>query len=326
MSVVLPLHNAQEFLDSALAQLQALDSTVQYQFVVIDDHSTDSTFETIQGWDVHLGDHMVVERAVRRGVAEARNQALLHCTGEFVWFVDADDHWDGAIVRDMLAAAGTADLVVSNARKIALDSTSRGEIVDAERSEVISGAEAFTRLLEGTLQGHLWNKLFRRTALPPGIFPTTRAHSDLGALLEVLPSFGAVSLVPVSHYTYVLRSGSILNSPDYKWQDLGACFATAQRVAESIPGPRVERALLRFKYRNLVVPFANELSRRRDSISEEDLRSLRRQNKSRARLSDTLRVGLLSPLAVQVAMIRIFPSLYELLYRRNRSDRWTPIT
>lgn len=265
VSVVVPIHNASSYLDRTLEHLCALDRRIDYEFILIDDHSTDDSLSRINTWHSSLPGAVKVLNAERRGVAHARNQAIAHASGEFVWLTDADDTWAATIVADLYdrAVVTGAEVVVCNAIKRSPAGQDLGAITDAASAETFSGREAFVRLLDGRLQGHLWNKLFRRRLLLDNPFPPTRAHSDLGGMLRALPAAGTVAGIPVAPYVYIQNPGSILNSDEYDSADLEACLETAFEESNRLGLDRREMsAFTEFKYRNIVVPIVNEYARR----------------------------------------------------------------
>ncbi|MCJ1706812.1 glycosyltransferase [Microbacterium sp. VKM Ac-2923] len=265
ITVIVPVHNAGSYLDRTLENLRALDTRVDYEFILVDDHSVDDSRLRIDGWGAVLPGEVTVLAAGQRGVAHARNQALAVATGAYVWLTDADDSWDPTIVVDMYERARTtgADVVVCNATKRSPNGVGLGLITDATIEETVPGPVAFTRLLDGRLQGHLWNKLFRRDLLGENPFPPTRAHSDLGGMLRILPAARAVATLPVSRYVYFQNPGSILNSDEYDSSDLETCLRIATEVRATLPGPsEANGPFIEFKYRNVIVPVVNEFARR----------------------------------------------------------------
>jgi glycosyltransferase involved in cell wall biosynthesis len=87
-SVVVPCYNEQEFLNqSVLSALQ--QSCPPKEIVVVDDGSTVPI--TIGSDHARRGVRLI--RTPNRGCGPARNAALPLCSGEYVAFLDADDHW-----------------------------------------------------------------------------------------------------------------------------------------------------------------------------------------------------------------------------------------
>ena len=87
VSVIIPAYNAEAFLARALRSVEA-QTYGDYEVVLIDDGSTDSTARIAQSFNriryidrPHLGE------------AEARSRGLEEARGDLVAFLDADDEW-----------------------------------------------------------------------------------------------------------------------------------------------------------------------------------------------------------------------------------------
>lgn len=87
VSVLIPTYNREAFLEAAIASVRA-QNVRDYEIVIWDDGSTDSTPDVIRG----LEDVRYV-LAPHKGVAHARNQLVQLAQGEFIAFLDADDLW-----------------------------------------------------------------------------------------------------------------------------------------------------------------------------------------------------------------------------------------
>lgn len=99
ISVVMPCFNAEAFvaeaLDSVLGQTYP-----DVEVIAVDDGSSDRSRDIVRGY----GDRVTLLVQQNRGPYPARNAGLRAATGEFVAFLDADDHWR----RDCLQALHAA--------------------------------------------------------------------------------------------------------------------------------------------------------------------------------------------------------------------------
>jgi glycosyltransferase involved in cell wall biosynthesis len=88
VSVVIPTRNMGEFVVQAV-ESAITQSLVPHEVIVVDDNSTDGTFERL----ANMPPPVRVLRGPGQGAAIARNLALLAATGDYVAFLDADDMW-----------------------------------------------------------------------------------------------------------------------------------------------------------------------------------------------------------------------------------------
>lgn len=87
-SVIIPTYNRFEWVRAALESVLAQEFS-DYEIVVIDDGSTDGTFERLQGY----GARIKLLRQANAGPAAARNRGLSEARGQYVAFLDSDDLW-----------------------------------------------------------------------------------------------------------------------------------------------------------------------------------------------------------------------------------------
>ncbi|CAG9613764.1 Undecaprenyl-phosphate 4-deoxy-4-formamido-L-arabinose transferase [Bacillus rhizoplanae] len=114
VSVIIPVYNAGKYITQCIESL--LNQTLQEcEFIFINDGSTDNSRKVIEKYK-KLDDRITLINQENQGVSIARNTGLHVATGEYVGFVDADDH----IEKDMYeilynsAKQGNCDVVISN--------------------------------------------------------------------------------------------------------------------------------------------------------------------------------------------------------------------
>lgn len=325
VSVVMAVWNAEGYLPAAIEQLQA-QTMGDFEVVVVDDASQDDTPVVLKDWAERDTRVRVLRHDERAGVARARNLAVSHASGTYVWFTDVDDRWSPQILQRLTerAEATQADVVVCGAVGVVDGTDGPGDVIPGAYGEPVAGGlEAVRRLLLGEIQGHLWNKLFRRCLFDDVRFPATRAFSDLGAMGWLLGRAGTVSLLPENLYTYLIRQGSILNSREVRAEDLLDCRESVRGAVAAAGGfPALAREFRRFEYAMVFIPTLNDQIRR--GLDDERARRVRRRVRSEIRLADVVRLAAAKQwrLAAAAAAMKTAYPAYAGAYRTFRRLKW----
>ncbi len=256
VTIVMPVRNGQGYLPAARAQIEALVGPA-VEILVIDDASDDDTPALLAEWADVDPRVTVLRQDPRQGVAAGRNRAVLEARGDYLWFTDCDDEWSPSIVQRMLEVAQerSSDVVVCQADSRREGGGPGDELPENLGLQDLDGDAALRFLLRGHIRGHLWNKLFARTLFDDVRFPATWAHSDLGAMGDILVRARQVTLIDDVLYTYILRPGSIISSGSGRSRDLldvldritGATHLMVDRSG-------VERDLCTFAYLEVYLP------------------------------------------------------------------------
>ena len=116
LTVLTAVHNGARFLDRTIESILVQDFA-DFEFVIVDDGSTDATAEILQRWAVR-DPRIVIERITRHaGLAAALNRGLAVARGEYVGKQDSDDICVNGRLRaqvDLLDRAPDAALVSAN--------------------------------------------------------------------------------------------------------------------------------------------------------------------------------------------------------------------
>jgi glycosyltransferase involved in cell wall biosynthesis len=100
VSVLIPCHNAQDYVGAAVRSVLA-QTWRDLEVIVVDDASTDASADVLAMID---DDRLEVIRGEKKGAATARNRAFAASSGVFVLYLDADDLVDPNHVRNLYAA------------------------------------------------------------------------------------------------------------------------------------------------------------------------------------------------------------------------------
>lgn len=98
LSIIIPIYNAEEFIDSAIQQIlkEGLDS---FEIILVDNNSTDHSWRILEAWAARQAEVKIFKES-KQGAGVARNKGFKQAVGEFVYFFDVDD----VIVRGALVA------------------------------------------------------------------------------------------------------------------------------------------------------------------------------------------------------------------------------
>jgi glycosyltransferase involved in cell wall biosynthesis len=88
-SVIIPTYNRADFVTEAVDSVLR-QSFKDYEIIVIDDGSTDTTTEALEQY----GRTITVMHQANRGVSAARNAGIRKANGTWIAFLDSDDEWN----------------------------------------------------------------------------------------------------------------------------------------------------------------------------------------------------------------------------------------
>lgn len=164
ISIIIPTYNRASTLSRAIESVQA-QTTSDWELIVVDDGSTDSTPDVLEGHAARMGDRLMVIRQQNCGCSAARNRGIEHARGEFLAFLDSDDEFlphKLARQKELFAAFPQLDFVYSDYSFVDLDGQRTSSAFDAKfpiarsvscneiaKGLYVAGTELFSTLLQG---------------------------------------------------------------------------------------------------------------------------------------------------------------------------------
>lgn len=143
LSIIIPMYKVEDYIAECLQSILRQDYRkigFDYELILVDDGSPDNCVKVAQSILSRLPYKLI--RQSNQGLSMARNAGLEVATGEFVWFVDADD-WISDDSFSALVGIDTTDLdaIAINARDAVEGAVPRIDFGDTAGS-VVSGLEA----------------------------------------------------------------------------------------------------------------------------------------------------------------------------------------
>lgn len=88
LSIIIPLYNKEEYIKDTIESVLSQDFT-DYEVLVINDGSTDNSLSVVESIN---NQHIRIIDKNNEGVSATRNRGLSEAKGEYICFLDADDH------------------------------------------------------------------------------------------------------------------------------------------------------------------------------------------------------------------------------------------
>ncbi|MDC9810824.1 MULTISPECIES: trifunctional glycosyltransferase/class I SAM-dependent methyltransferase/polysaccharide deacetylase [Rhizobium] len=138
ISFLIPAYNAEDTLAECLASLQQ-QTRSNWQAVVVDDGSSDRSWEILQGM-AETDSRILPVRQPNAGAAAARNHAARLAAAPLLCMLDADDWVDSRYIENMLPAADAALPVIAHCayRRVAPD----GRMMPVAQAPILTGDHA----------------------------------------------------------------------------------------------------------------------------------------------------------------------------------------
>ena len=155
ISLLIPVYNAGDFIHKCLKSILNQNTSFEHEVVLVDDGSTDKSLEIIKAYQLEYSNIVLIQQE-NSGSAIARNTALKHAKGEFLWFIDQDDFIESDVLSKIYHILNTdsPEVVLMGWKHINSD----GEILSQTKyeNEITDGTSMMKR---GLFPNQLWNKV-----------------------------------------------------------------------------------------------------------------------------------------------------------------------
>lgn len=215
ISIIIPVYNVEKYLNTCVYSV--IYQTYQnLEIILVDDGSTDNSGKLCDEL-MKLDKRIKVIHKINGGLSDARNAGIEIANGEYIGFVDSDD-WISTKMYEVLhrnIVECGADISVCE-RIIVSESGIDDKGVSGSR-KVLETSDSLDILYKNEkYYSHAWNKLFKRNLFKEIRFPTGKLFEDIYIMHELFGEAKSVVFYDVGLYYYRQRSGSIVNSQNWK--------------------------------------------------------------------------------------------------------------
>ena len=222
ITVIIPMYNVEKVLFRCVQSLFEQTLT-DFEIIFVNDCSKDNTLDELscqlkkyKRADIEV---KIISHEQNNGVAVARNTGLDNATGEYVYYVDADDYCDDDTLEVMYSKAKSEELDVVGCEWMLTFASNARHMV---QPEVSTGREAFEKMCNGVMRWNLWLFMVKRSLYESETFRfIQRANmgEDLMMMIKLLLNARKVSVIHRPLYHYIQTNSNAMTKNFSAYQD-----------------------------------------------------------------------------------------------------------
>ena len=226
VSIIVPVYNAQNFLEKCIESLtqQTLE---EIELIFVNDGSTDQSLQILETYQKRFSDKMMVYSKENGGQASARNLGIAKSHGEYIGFIDADDDVDVNMYGAMYEKAKeeSSDYVECQYHYLQVDD--KGQEKEIPQYGRVRAYDSDKEMFIDPLVSP-WNKLYRASILKEHqcLFTEGVIYEDTAFYIKVIPYLKKRSFIPEAYVYHYLWPGSTMN--DKKYERIGNIFVVLE--------------------------------------------------------------------------------------------------
>lgn len=225
LSIIVPAYNAEKFISSCLESLFNQITSYTIQIIVIDDGSTDGTYEIVKNFKKKYSTILKVIVQNNKGFSGARNTGLDHINSKYIAFVDSDDLVPHNFVNELLNTAykHSADIVEGSYQKFNKNKHLQKAYLHKKELNV----DPYKKLY-----GYPWGKVYKAELFNNVKFPEGFWYEDTVGMYRVWPKAKKVVTISPIVYYYRINHNGITFSSRKKMKSLDSLYVTMQLLSD----------------------------------------------------------------------------------------------
>lgn len=243
VSVIVPVYNSEKYLEKCLDSLvgQTLEDI---EIIIVNDGSPDNSQAIIDDYAARYPEKIKSLCQENRGQSAARNNALVHATGDYVAFVDSDDY------VELHALAHAYEYAVERELDIVCFDfwTVNGENVEYCAHCSMEDSETDIKYLLN--EASPWNKLISRKLFSDaGVrFLENYIYEDLELIARLVLYTDKIGYLSEALYFYVIHEGSTMRLKKYN-PKMASIYYVMGSLSKSFKGTKYDKCgVLEYMY------------------------------------------------------------------------------
>lgn len=210
VSIIVPIYKVEDYLVECIESI--VNQTYKnLEIILVDDGSPDKCPEICDMY-AKKDNRIIVIHQENGGVSSARNIGLEKASGDFIYWVDADDYIDLKFVEDCIEAINENPQI--GIICIPYKSVKNGDVKQLEyrlKNDIYNSRECLENILSGGLDIGPHSHLARANIWKSIIFPLNMFMEDLAVTYKLYLNETKVFSLKTSFYYYRYRETSTMN-------------------------------------------------------------------------------------------------------------------
>lgn len=204
ISVLICVYDGEKYVDKCLTSIINQDYN-NYEIVVIDDGSTDNTYEKLSSY---LNKIKYYKNVANVGLAASRNIAISHATGDYLLFVDIDDYLEPNLLNNISKNLIDDPDIIRYQAKLNMNRKEKKYI--SKKFDNLNGVNAVKFFINQNVRfGPVWLYCYNANFLKTNFkFPEGRLHEDFYNNY-ILLSAKKIKSIDYIGYNYIKNSDNI---------------------------------------------------------------------------------------------------------------------
>ncbi len=216
VSIIIPVYNAEQYIAACLESVLC-QTHENLEIIIVNDGSIDNSQDIINRF-ASQDSRIITLEIENSGPGFARNRGMERATGEFMFFLDSDDHIAADGIRKLLLgyAETKADMIIGSFKKHRPD----GEVVEGyeplrtgllHQDDIVELARSYLKAPNRFLMfAYSWGRLFRTSVIKRhNLFfdENLKSFEDVSFNFDYLKYCDAVFVSDYPVYHFLVREG-----------------------------------------------------------------------------------------------------------------------
>lgn len=205
ISIIIPVYNASEVIHRCLESINR-QTYRKLEILFVDDCCTDDTMDKLHNFlQQHVTDLQIkcIHHKRNRGVAAARNTGLDNATGEYIYYLDADDFMEDNAIELMYREAERCQADITGCEWYLSFQKDERHMIQADAN---NGDELFVKMARGVIRWNLWLFLVRRSLYEQNTIRFMEGMNmgeDMMVMMKLALCSGKIVIMHTPLYHYV---------------------------------------------------------------------------------------------------------------------------